>query len=177
MNILKDKTHIIGINDKVLVTGSSGFIGQHVVLQLLESGFKDIRMLVRSATSLPLLSFMHNPGNRHFIDVLPANLGSRKDCERAVDGVKVIYHLAAGVDGKSYAGSFYKSVITTRNLIEATLQKKKLVRFVNIGSFSSYSNRRMKKILFWINAALLFRPICLRLVHIPLLKRSRTIWL
>lgn len=145
MNTFENKPHIIGLNDKVLVTGSGGFVGQHVVNLLSEYGFKDIRALVRSTSGIHRLKFLQYTGEKPTIEVLQANLGSRRDCERAVEGVKVIYHLAAGADGKSYAGSFYKSVITTRNLIEAALQRNTLVRFVNIGSFASYSNRQMKR--------------------------------
>lgn len=145
MDIMRDKANIIELNDKVLVTGSGGFIGQHVVRLLSEYGFKDIRALVRSTNSVHRLNFLQSTGKMPSVEILTANLGSRKDCERAVEGVKVIYHLAAGADGKSYAGSFFKSVITTRNLIEAALQRDKLVRFVNIGSIASYSNRAMKR--------------------------------
>lgn len=145
MNITDDKNHIIGRKDKILVTGAGGFIGQHLVRLLSEYGFKDIRALVRPTVGAHRFDFCPFPEKIPSTEIVPANLGCRRDCEKAVDGVKVIYHLAAGADGKSYAGSFTKSVITTRNLIEAALREGTLVRFVNVGSFASYSNRGMKR--------------------------------
>ena len=56
------------------------------------------------------------------IEIIKGNLLSREDCERAVGDVRVIYHLAAGIE-KSFAGSFMNSVLTTRNLLDAVLQR------------------------------------------------------
>jgi nucleoside-diphosphate-sugar epimerase len=49
--------------------------------------------------------------------------------------------LAAGRREKSYPEAFRNSVVTTQNLIEASLAHACLRRFVNISSFSVYSNR------------------------------------
>jgi nucleoside-diphosphate-sugar epimerase len=48
--------------------------------------------------------------------------------------------LAAGRGEKSYPDAFMNSVVTTRNLIEASISNGCLKRFVNISSFSVYSN-------------------------------------
>ena len=58
--------------------------------------------------------------------------------------VRVIYHLAAGID-KSFAGAFMNSVLTTRNLLDASLANVSLKRFVNISSFAVYSNRNLRR--------------------------------
>jgi nucleoside-diphosphate-sugar epimerase len=42
---------------------------------------------------------------------------------------------------KSFPDVFMNSVVTTRNLLEACAQNKPLKRFVNVSSFSVYSNR------------------------------------
>jgi len=137
--------YIIGRSDKILVTGSGGFVGRHVVEKLMEYGFRDIRCMVRTTDGIPALMSLQSKGKNESLEVLAGNLCSRQVCERAVKDVKVVYHLAAGADGKCYAGGFLKSVISTRNLIEAALQGNTLVRFVNIGSFASYSNVHMKR--------------------------------
>ncbi len=38
--------------------------------------------------------------------------------------VAVVYHLATGRDGKSYPDAFMNAVVTTRNLLEASLLDK-----------------------------------------------------
>jgi nucleoside-diphosphate-sugar epimerase len=57
----------------------------------------------------------------------------------AVQGAAVIFHLATG-GGKSYPDAFMNSVVTTRNLIEASRHQPSLRRFVNISSFAVYTN-------------------------------------
>src|SRR5439155_25423795 len=55
-------------------------------------------------------------------------------------GVRVIYHLAAG-RSDMFADAFMNSVVTTRNLLRAIWEYGCLKRFVNVSSFSVYSNR------------------------------------
>jgi nucleoside-diphosphate-sugar epimerase len=56
--------------------------------------------------------------------------------------VAVIFHLAAGSGEKSFPVAFLNSVVTTHNLLEASLQHTCLRRFVNISSFAVYTNTR-----------------------------------
>jgi nucleoside-diphosphate-sugar epimerase len=58
----------------------------------------------------------------------------------------VILHLAAGRGEKSFPDAFLNSVVTTRNLLEASRVHRSLRRFVNVSSFSVYdgmAGRRM----------------------------------
>jgi nucleoside-diphosphate-sugar epimerase len=54
--------------------------------------------------------------------------------------VALIYHLAAGTGVKFIPDAFMNSVVTTRNLLEACPHQRGLKRFVNVSSFSVYSN-------------------------------------
>jgi len=54
--------------------------------------------------------------------------------------VAVIFHLAAGRGEKSFPDAFMNSVVTTRNLLEASLRHTCLRRFVSISSFAVYTN-------------------------------------
>jgi nucleoside-diphosphate-sugar epimerase len=65
---------------------------------------------------------------------------SREDCATATKDVAVIFHLAAGSGEKSFPDAFANSVLTTRNLLEASLGHTCLRRFVNISSFAVYTN-------------------------------------
>jgi len=62
-----------------------------------------------------------------------------------VRGAAVIYHLAAGRGEKFYPDAYLNSVVTTRNLLEAAAQNSNLKRFVNVSSFTVYSNTHKPK--------------------------------
>jgi nucleoside-diphosphate-sugar epimerase len=73
---------------------------------------------------------------------MTGNLLSREDCNAATQDVAVIFHLAAGRGEKSFPDAFMNSVVTTRNLLEASMQHKCLRRFVNVSSFAVYANKK-----------------------------------
>lgn len=129
--------------DRVLVTGSNGFIGVKVVESLLEYGFSNIRCFVRPSSRLDRLHAVLRANSAESrVEVTAGDLTSADDCARAASGVAVVYHLAAGFD-KSFAGAFMNSALATRNLMDACLRHADLERFVNVSSFAVYSNLAM----------------------------------
>lgn len=133
------KKWIIGPDDPILVTGANGFIGGSVVRMLLNLGFQEVRALVRSTPQLRDLEAANAGDTSVHPLYVEGNLLSPADCARALGGVKVIVHLAAGSD-KSFAGSFYNSAIAARNLLVASATAGTVRRFVNVSSFAVYSN-------------------------------------
>jgi nucleoside-diphosphate-sugar epimerase len=135
---------IIGKQSPILITGAAGFIGSRVVDRLLEMGFGNLRCLVRSTRSRAKLESRASSGEGR-VEVVQGNLLSREVCFWATRDAEVIFHLAAGRGEKSYPDAFLNSVVTTRNLMEASLQHGCLRRFVNISSFSVYSNQKQPR--------------------------------
>lgn len=134
---------LIGPDDRILITGATGFIGSRVLECLLRRGFRNIVCLIRpsSRTSgIEAIANRRSPGTQ--IEVMSGNLLSRRDCEAASKDVTAIFHLAAGTGEKSFPEAFMNSVVTTRNLLDASLQYARLRRFVLVSSFSVYSNRQ-----------------------------------
>lgn len=128
---------IIGPEDLVLVTGAAGFVGSRVVARLGSFGVKRIRCLVRSAHISTIEKIqLETPG----VEILVGNLLSREDCKAAVAGVSVIIHLAAGRGEKSFADAYLNSVVSSVNLLNAAAQEGSLKRFVNVSSFTVYTN-------------------------------------
>ena len=134
---------IIHKNDPVLVTGAAGFIGVRVVEGLLERGFQQVLCFARSLKGRTRLEALAKvDGNASRMEVVTGNLLSPQDCASAAKDAKVIFHLAAGRGEKSFPDAFMNSVVTTRNLLDAAAANGCVKRFVNISSFSVYSNRR-----------------------------------
>jgi nucleoside-diphosphate-sugar epimerase len=133
---------IIGAEDRVLVTGSTGFLGARVVASLVDHGFPNVRCFARPSSSLVRVEqAVPRRQGTDGIDVMRGDLLSREDCERATKDVAVIYHLAAGTGEKSFPEAFRNSVVATRNLLDAAVQQGCLRRFVNVSSFVVYANR------------------------------------
>ena len=135
------KLPLIGSADPILVTGSVGFIGSRVVHNVLERGFRNVRCFVRRSSDVARLESVIGRRRASEVEIVQGNLLSREDCERATSGVAVIYHLAAGTGEKSFPDAFMNSVLTTRNLLDATLGHGCLRRFVSVSSFAVYTNR------------------------------------
>src|SRR5256885_5087542 len=95
-----------------LITGGTGFLGSHLVRQLVQSGAKDIRVM---ATSIP--EWLTGLG----VDTLEGSVTNADDVARAVEGVTEIYHLAGKVSReKDEAREMYKlHVDGTRLLCDA----------------------------------------------------------
>lgn len=136
---------IINPDEKVLVTGANGFIGTRVVKNLLGRGFTNLCCFVRpGGNTAKLEKFLEKTGRAASETVFRGNLLSLDDVRKACSGVKVIFHLAAGV-GKSYPTCVMNSVVTTRNLLDAVIGNDGFKRFLNVSSFAVYSPRRLKR--------------------------------
>lgn len=134
---------LIQPDDPILITGASGFIGGRVVKSLIDHGFRHLRCLVRvSSDTMELEEIRDQYKDSANVEIVMGNLLSAADCRAVTETIKVIYHLAAGRGEKFYSDAYLNSVVTTRNLLEASLSHKCLKRFVTISSFSVYSNVR-----------------------------------
>jgi dihydroflavonol-4-reductase len=102
-------------NEKILVTGASGFVGSAVARQLVEAGYT-VRALVRGASPRAHLGGLD-------IEFREGDLRDRKSVERASTGVRYVFHVAA--DYRLWARDrneiFASNVEGTRNLMEAAL--------------------------------------------------------
>ncbi|MFZ5915368.1 MAG: NAD-dependent epimerase/dehydratase family protein [Chloroflexota bacterium] len=102
---------------KVLVTGASGFIGQHLVRALSAQGHQ-VRYLLRPAASAPVN--FNGRTQRVWGDMSDAD-----SLHRAVEGVDQVYHLAAIRDrwGLSFKEYNTVNVQGTRHLLEAAARQ------------------------------------------------------
>jgi GDP-L-fucose synthase len=104
-------------NRTVCVTGGGGFVGSHMVEQLLALGARPIVPSRRA--DLPFLAHLGDAVIRR-----RADLSDRDQARAAVDGASVVLNLAASVGGISYnaahpASVFQANMRTFLNVIEA----------------------------------------------------------
>ena len=114
---------------KALVTGSSGFIGSHLVEALLEAGF-EVAALQRSSSDQAFLKGL--PVRSDVVDYAkPETLVKSK----ALDGVDYVFH-TAGVTKRVTKEQFLAgNVEPTQNLLEALIARKSVPqRFVFLSS-------------------------------------------
>src|SRR5690606_24306593 len=127
-----------------LITGAAGVIGSRVADAVLQRAELRVRCLVRRPSRIEgLRTGLERWGAVDRVEWTEGDLLYREDCRRAVEGVEVIYHLAAGVE-KSFAGAFMNSAVATRNLLDAAVAGGALKRFVNVSSFAVYSAAGLK---------------------------------
>ena len=141
MSQMQSDTLLISPDDLILITGAAGFIGSRLVENLLDRGYRNLRCFARPSSAggrIEALSDLHR--DRARIEVFKGNLLSPEDCAAATKDVAVIFHLAAARGEKSFPDAFMNSVVTTRNLLEASLLHGCLLRFVNVSSFVVYTN-------------------------------------
>jgi nucleoside-diphosphate-sugar epimerase len=139
-------SYVIRPDDRILVTGAAGFIGSRVVRSLVDRGFRNLVCFVRPSSELSEIeAIVERRPRGSQIEIVKGNLLSRADCEAACKDVVVIFHLAAGTGEKSFPDAFMNSVVATRNLLDASLGRGRLKRFVLVSSFVVYTNRQKSR--------------------------------
>jgi nucleoside-diphosphate-sugar epimerase len=105
------------MQNKILVAGAGGFIGGHLVAELLRKGHKDIR-----AVDIKPAGEWH----QHFpqVENLQLDLRLKDACERAAKGVERVYDLAADMGGMGFIennkGLCMLSVLINTHLLMAS---------------------------------------------------------
>src|SRR5687767_275962 len=106
------KKALVKVEKKILITGGTGFLGAHIVRQMLEAGEKNLRVM---ASSVP--TWMTDAG----VEPITGSVTDRDDVATAVRNVSVIVHLAGKVsrDNEDAVAMNKVHVEGTRILCEA----------------------------------------------------------
>lgn len=96
---------------KVLVTGSTGFIGRHLVEALVRRGDR-VRCVVRPSSDLAPLSPFE-------VEVVRSGLDDQSALRQALQGVETVYHLAAMTSARRTAELYRVNGEGTARLAEA----------------------------------------------------------
>ena len=128
----------------VLVTGGAGFIGSHLVDELLKRGF-NVRV-IDNLSSGSLENIKHNIGNRSF-EFIRGDLKNPEDSLKAVKNVEVVFHLAANPEVRVSTTApeihFRENVVATFNLLEACRKVGTVEKFVFASSSTVYGDAKV----------------------------------
>jgi len=118
---------VAGNQLKALVTGSTGFIGSHLVEALLQRGVK-VRCLVRKTSDLKWLKNLT-------VEWAEGDCHEKSSLIEAVKGVDQIFHLAGVTKAIKEETYFEVNAIGTENLIHVCLENNKnLKKFILLSS-------------------------------------------
>jgi len=107
---------------KVLVTGGTGYIGQHLIPSLLNRGYK-VKVLVRKNSNVKDLSYPD-------IEFIYGDLIKKETLIGIADGCEIVFHLASLVEIIAPKDEYFKVIVGgTHNLIEAC-RSSEIKRFV-----------------------------------------------
>lgn len=120
----------------ILVTGASGFLGSHLVEHLCVSGAKHVRCFVRPSSDLAKLNELRDNYPSTHLQYIVGNLLSLPDAYRAMEGIEVVYHLAAEMRGTAPT-VFANTVVASRNILDAMV-KHGVRRVVLVSSICVY---------------------------------------
>jgi uncharacterized protein YbjT (DUF2867 family) len=81
----------------ILVTGGTGFLGRKLVRRLAELNQSPIRCLVRPGTSSETTDGLVESSPGAQLEFTPASFNDPQALREALDGVDVVYHLAASM--------------------------------------------------------------------------------
>ncbi|HOT79431.1 MAG TPA: NAD(P)-dependent oxidoreductase [Microthrixaceae bacterium] len=122
---------------RVLVTGSTGFVGAYTVAEALHAGH-DVTALVRPASKAPFAALADHPR----LTLARADLRDRRSLDGLFDEIDVVIHLAAAKSG-DFATQFAGTVLSTENLL-AAIDGSPVTRLVAVSTFSVYDYSHLK---------------------------------
>ncbi len=125
---------------KALVTGATGFIGSHLVEELTRRG-DEVVCLVRRTSRL---SGLEKLGLRFAI----GDCRDKASLRKAVEGVELVFHLAAVINAPDRDAYYQTNFVGTRNLLEACAEgSPRLRKFVFVSSISAAGPSPRGKVL------------------------------
>ena len=128
----------ISLNETVLVTGSSGFVGSAVARHLVALG-TDVRLVVRASSARANIAGLK-------ADVFEGDLRDAEAMRRAMTGVSAVFHVAA--DYRIWAPNPEEIVVNNRDMtrcvMEAALKAgvKRIVYTSSVATLQVYTDGR-----------------------------------
>ena len=121
---------------KILVTGATGFIGKHLIIELVSKSHK-VRCLVRKTSRKEDVNYL----KKLKVGLVYANLVEQKMLKNIANNIDVVIHLAGigninAVSHKYYLQYKKINVVGTENLLEEC-KKAKVKKFIHFSSIAA----------------------------------------
>ena len=106
---------------QILVTGGTGFVGSHISISLIQSGYKVVCLDNLTNGKIANLEAVLDSPNLTLID---GDIRSIEDCQRAMEGCTHVCHLAArsSVLGSTEEELMENNLLGTENLLKCALE-------------------------------------------------------
>ncbi|MFQ5430683.1 MAG: NAD-dependent epimerase/dehydratase family protein [Phycisphaerae bacterium] len=117
----------------VFVTGGTGFVGSHLVEQLLAAG-DTVRALVRPGSRRAHLAALG-------VELIEGDLDDSDSLRRACRGCETVYHAAARVEMVGTRQEFHRTTVAGTERLVAAAAEEKVRRFVHLSSCGVYHPR------------------------------------
>lgn len=127
----------------ILVTGGTGMVGAHVLLKLVEEGYK-VRAIKRKSSSLQqverIFSFYSNNPHEQFgkIEWVDADLLDYSSLKKALNGISIVIHSAAIVSfhKEDKQQMMHNNIEGTANLVNASIELG-IEKFCHVSSIAA----------------------------------------
>lgn len=118
------------VNKKALVTGGCGFIGNHLIKELIQRGYEVFSLTRKESDTSCLIGL-----NVKAVEANYSDLGSLK---QAVKGMDYVFHLGAVIRARDWQSYNQTNVQGTENLLRACAEANpQIKRFIFISSISA----------------------------------------
>lgn len=117
---------------KIFITGATGFIGQHLVLELVNKNYSNIVALVKPNDDTRILKHLG-------VDIVFSDIRNIKLVTNAMKGCDIVFHLAALYDFYSHSKKeiFDVNINGTKTILEAA-KKNGVKKIIYVGTFATW---------------------------------------
>lgn len=122
-----EQSHV-GVNDKIVITGAAGLVGQNLVVQLKEAGYKNLVAIDKHEYNLKILKQLHSE-----IEAVHADLAEPGHWENTFKGAACLIQLQAQITGKT-SDLFIRNNLDSTRLVLAAAHRYHIPYLVHISS-------------------------------------------
>ncbi|MCW9024895.1 MAG: NAD-dependent epimerase/dehydratase family protein [Gammaproteobacteria bacterium] len=118
----------IGKEDKIVIPGAAGLVGQNLIIQLKEKGYNNIVAIDKYAENLQVLKELHPD-----IMIVDADVSEHGEWEEYLVGAATIIMLQAQI-GSKYSDDFIRNNIDSAKLVLKAAKEKQVPYIVHVSS-------------------------------------------
>jgi len=101
-------------NDRIIITGAAGLVGQNLILMMRERGFTNLVAIDKKKKNIEILRKL-NPG----LEIVEADLSIPGDWAKAFQGASALIQLHAQIGGEQYNEFKANNITATRHVLDA----------------------------------------------------------